>query len=127
MFILGEEREDALLGLQLPSSLARLVRGESVHPELDDCCRPLAYCLEPEDFSPSGLNVIPLWEGHSTITGFYFSGGQTIFIIFEVEDIDHFTTLGTTVESVVEDLLAERVDELLDPEDLEELRSLLSM
>lgn len=126
MIILGNQRDEAISKLRLTTNLARLTRGESVHPELDDCCRVLEFCLEPEDFSPSGLDVIPLWEGHSSITGFYLSEGKPTFIFYEVEDIDEFRILGTTLNSVVEDLLSQQVDELLEPEEIDELRSLLT-
>ena len=63
MMITGNLRELEIEKLNLTSSLLKLTRGEFVHEDLEFRCKKPKYSLEAEDFSPSGLDVIPLWEG----------------------------------------------------------------
>ena len=105
MMILGTERTRLISGLGLPEPLLALTRGEPPHPELKYWCRKLAYSTEPEDMAPKGLDMVPLWEGENSITGFVLRDGRPVFIHFDVEYIDEYRELGGDIGSVVHDLL----------------------
>lgn len=98
MLILGDERERVIHGLQLSTAMQALARGRGpvLHEELEYCCRPLAYSLEKESFCPRGLDVVPLWEGHSSITGVVLRDGCALFVRYEVEEIERVIELGST-------------------------------
>lgn len=125
--ILGSDREYYLNELNLSENLYKLTQGKSLHHELDDCCRRLAYSSEPEDFSPTGLDVIPLWEGHSTITGFHVIGGQFEFIKYYVEDIENYKVIGTIINDVLNDLIENEVFAEIEDEELKKIKSLLGL
>jgi len=126
MVILGSEREKQLQKLNLSSNIYNLTQNQSIHPELDDCCRRLAYSSEPEDFSPKGIDVIPLWEGHSTITGFHVSNGELEFIKYYVESIDDYKVLGSSITDVINDLIENEVFEELENDVINEIKALLN-
>ena len=112
MMILGTERDKRIAALRLPEPVLRLVHGEEVHPELSSWCRQLAFSLEPEDFAPAGLDLVPLWEGESSITGFFEGGdGKRVFIRYDVEYINDYTVVGGTIEAALADVLNEYIDE----------------
>lgn len=106
MLILGSSRDKELDRLNLPDNVRRLTRGESVHPQLDDDCRPPQEAADSQVF-PKGLDVIPLWEGHSSVTGFYRRpNGAPEFIRYEFEYPDDYVVLGGSIHSVITNLLA---------------------
>ena len=127
MMILGIEREQYLNDLILSSNIYKLTQNESLHPELDNCCRRLAYSSEPEDFSPKGLDVVPLWEGHSSITGFHIKSGGPEFIKYYVEDINGYKVIGVTIKEVLTDLIENEVYEEIEDEDLKQIHELLGV
>ena len=121
--ILDNKRTELIKKLGLNEALLRLTSGESVHDELEFRCLKIKYSLEPEDFSPSNLDVIPLWESDITITGFYLDKKESpVFIHYYVEDIDDYKIIGYSVDELVNFLVEEYVD--YDYED--EVRALLS-
>jgi len=117
--ILNEQRDKAIKNLNLPKSLLKLIEGEFVHEDLEFRFNPLSYSLESEDFSPSGLDVTPLWESDSSITGFYLKEDKPIFITYYVDDMDDFKTIGESVDELIEYLVVEY------GEDEDELRGVL--
>lgn len=127
MMILGSEREKYLGELNLSENVYKLTQNQPVHHELDDCCRRLAYSIEPEDFTPEDVDLIPLWEGHSTITGFHVKNGIFEFIKYYVEDIDNFKVLGASITDVLTDLIENEVFEEIEDQDLNEIKSLLGV
>ena len=110
MMILNELRDSEIAKLGLNEAFLKLTQGESVHPELNDYCRPLKYSLEPEKFSPAGIDLVPLWEGNSTITGFYYDDGRPLFIKYEIEYIDEYEVVGRSVSEVIENLISEYIE-----------------
>lgn len=104
MLILGDRREHEILTLGLPENVLRLTAGEHVHDMLDDDCRQLKMAIELPDRCPSGKDVVPLWESHSYITGFVPSEPPQ-FIKFAQEDPEECRELGSTINSVIGDLL----------------------
>lgn len=102
MLIIGSQRASEIEKLQLPPALKSLTRGEFVHPDLEFRCGRLRYTLEPEDFSTIGLDVIPLWEGESSITGFYYNDALPVFIIYNTDDIDSPVEIGRSIRELVE-------------------------
>jgi hypothetical protein len=127
MMILGEKREKYLSELKLSTNVYKLTQNESIHPELNDCCRRLAYSSEPEDFSPKDIDVVPLWEGHSSITGFHISNGKPEFIKYYVESIDSFKVIGSSIQEVLTDLIENEVFEEIEDEDLNKIHELLDV
>jgi hypothetical protein len=122
MIILGSERDRLISELNLPEGVRRLTRGEVVHREIASRARRLAYSTEPEDFSPTGIDIVPLWEGESSITGFYLKGGEPKFIRYDVYCLDEVVELGGTVAELVEDLVR-----FLDAEQSDEVRRILGV
>lgn len=111
MMILGEERERLIDSLNMSKPLRLLTSGGHVHDELDFRCMKIRYSLEPEDFSPTGLDVVPLWESDTSITGFYVDeSNKPVFINYYVEDIDDYKTIGHSIEDLVNFLVEEYVD-----------------
>lgn len=111
MMIVDEKREELISDLKLNESLRRLTSGEFVHNELEFRCLKIKYSLEPEDFSPTGLNVVPLWESDRSITGFYLNEkGDPVFIHYYIEDIDDYKVIGSSVGKLVDFLIEEYVD-----------------
>ena len=122
MMILGDKRSKLISDLGLSNSLQKLTEGEYVHDELEFRCLKLRYSLEPEDFSPQGLGIVPLWESDITITGFYLDeDSKPVFINYYVEDIDDYRLIGTKVSELVDFL----IDEYVEIESENEVRSLL--
>jgi len=119
MMILNEQRDKAIKNLNLPNNLLKIIEGEFIHEDLEFRFNPLRYSLESEDFSPSGLDVIPLWESDNSITGFYLKEDKPIFITYYVDDMDDFTTIGQSIDELIEYLVEEY------GEDEEELREVL--
>jgi hypothetical protein len=105
MMILGEERERLIGGLGGGAAFVRLANGEEVHPALTPWCRRLAFSLEREDFAPAGLNLVPLWEGENSITGFFVRDGVTTFVRYDVEYIEAYEVLGHDVRAVLTDAM----------------------
>jgi hypothetical protein len=111
MMILGDQRQELIDSLEFSESLKSLTRGEYVHDELEFRCQSLKYALEPEDFSPEGINVIPLWESNSSITGFYFDkNSMPVYIHYYVEDIEDYKIIGQNKEDLINFLVEEYVD-----------------
>ena len=106
MLILGAQRDLAIESLRLPTALEKLTRGEFVHRDLEFRCRKLSYSLEPEVFSPKGLEMIPLWEGESSITGFYYTNGSPTFVIWYVDEIESPIKIGHSVADLVDYLVS---------------------
>jgi hypothetical protein len=112
MMVLGPERDVHIASLQAPAGVVRLTRGEHVHSALDPWCRKLAFSLEPDDFAPTGIRLIPLWEGENSITGFYFSDAKArTFIRYDVEYIEEFLVLGSRIEDAIRDIVLEYVED----------------
>lgn len=111
VMVLGAERAARLSKLGLPDGVRRLVLGEMVHPELAPWCRKLSYSVEPEDFAPHGLLLVPLWEGENSITGFYDTAdGGRAFIFYYIEDIEAYRIIGGDIISVFLDLFRRFID-----------------
>jgi hypothetical protein len=112
MMVLGAKRDAHIAALEAPLGVVRLTRGERVHPALDPWCRKLAFSLEPEDFAPLGIELIPLWEGENSITGFYFSeANDPIFIHYDVECIDQFRVVGSTIGEAIRDIILDYIED----------------
>ena len=112
MMILGQKREEMIGQLKLSQSLERLTAGERIHEELEYRCLPLRYSLEPEDFSPAGLDVVPLWESESAITGFYVDNdSKPVVVHYHVEDLEVYRVIGRSPADLVEFLVEEYVDQ----------------
>ncbi|UTV26472.1 hypothetical protein [Photobacterium atrarenae] len=111
MIILGDKRKKLIDNLNFNESLKKLAAGESVHDELDFRCLKLKYSLEPENFYPVELDVVPLWESDTSITGFYLDEkSEPVFIHYYVEDIDEYKVVGKSVADLVEFLVEEYVE-----------------
>lgn len=111
MMILGAKRLKLINGLGISKALKALTNGEHVHEELEFACRGLSYSLESEDFSPAGLDFVPLWESDLSITGFFIDKhSDPIFIHYYVEDIESYKIIGKTVEELVNFIVEEYVD-----------------
>lgn len=111
MMILGDKRQKLIDNLNLSDSLKKLTEGAFVHDELEFRCLKLKYSLEPEDFSPAALDVVPLWESDTSITGFYLDDySEPVFINYYVEDIDDYKVVGKCVSDLVEFLIGEYVE-----------------
>ncbi|GHA31945.1 hypothetical protein GCM10007086_01330 [Photobacterium aphoticum] len=91
--------------------LRRLTRGEFVHDDLEYRCYPLTYSLECDQFAPTGMTFIPLWEGESSITGFYVDNNRTHFITFSIEDIDDYSLIGTSIDALIDHLVQQYGDD----------------
>ncbi|MGF1687078.1 hypothetical protein L4C36_10320 [Photobacterium japonica] len=107
MIILGDKRQRCIDSLNLSASLRRLTRGEFVHDDLEYRCYPLTYCLECEAFAPTGMTFIPLWEGESSITGFYVDNHRVHYITFPIEEIDEYSLIGTSMDDLIDYLVQE--------------------
>jgi len=105
MNVTESEREEAIGKLNLTSSLLKLTRGEFIHEDLEFCCYKPKYYLEPENFSPPGLVVIPLWEVDDSITGFYFEDQEPVFIRYYVDYLDDPKVIGRSVKELIEFLV----------------------
>ncbi|MEL0603056.1 hypothetical protein [Pseudoalteromonas undina] len=107
MIITGSIRDAEIEKLNLTKALLKLTRGEFVHDDLEFRCSGLMYSLETDDFSPKGLDIIPLWEGESSITGFYLFDSKPIFIKYYIDDIDSLIPIGKSVSNLVDYLVTE--------------------
>jgi hypothetical protein len=110
MMILGSKRENLIDSLNLSSSMKKLTKGEFVHDELEFRCLELKYSLESDDFSPSGMELVPLWESDTSITGVYLDGEETVFIRYFIEEITDIKVIGRTVNDLIDYLVGEYVD-----------------
>ena len=111
MMILGKERDKLIDSLNLTESMRKLTKGEFVHDELEFRCNKVKYSLGPEDFSPAGLDVIPLWESETSIMGFYLDEEeQPNFIHYYIEDINDYEIIGNTIDDLVKYLIGEYVE-----------------
>lgn len=111
MIILGDKRQRCIDRLNLSPMLRRLTRGEFVHDDLEYRCYPLTYSLECDQFAPTGMTFIPLWEGESSITGFYVDNNRTHFITFSIEDIDDYSLIGTSIDALIDHLVQQYGDD----------------
>lgn len=111
MMILGDQRYRLIESLGFNDKLKALTKGNVIHSELEFRCMSLKYSLEPEDFCPDGIDVIPLWESESSITGFYLDDlEKPIFIHYGVESIEDYKVLGSSISDLVNFLVSEYVD-----------------
>lgn len=111
MMILGDERQKIIDSLNLSDSLKELIKGEFIHDELEFRCLKLKYSLEAEDFSPQGVDFIPLWESDLTITGFYLGGNlNSVFIHYDIESIEDYKVIGHSLDGLIEFLVSEYVE-----------------
>ena len=118
--ITGKQRDIEINKLNLSNSLVKLTRGEFVHNDLEFRCEAIKYSLEPENFSPNGIDVIPLWENQSSITGFYYINDSPIFIQYYIDDIENYKTIGNNISELCNYLVTEYA------EHEEELRTILN-
>ncbi len=102
MLIHSPDREAEIAGLNLPQTVLKLTRGEFVHRMLSDDCRELKLLWEL-DVSPNDLTVVPLWEGHSYVTGFAKETSQ--YIKFDFYRPQAYEVLGASIRAVIADLL----------------------
>jgi hypothetical protein len=110
MMILGSKREEMINNLNFTAPLRKLTNGEYVHDELEFRCLELKYALETDDFSPNNVDLVPLWESDTSITGFYMNEEKPVFVHYYIEDIADLKTIGTSVEDLVAYLVSEYVD-----------------
>ena len=111
MMIIGKVRNEKIGKLGLSDSLLKLSQGQFVHDELEFRCMEIKYSLEDEDFSPSKLDVVPLWESDSSITGFYLnSDNKAIFIHYYIDNIDEYQIIGDSESNLIDFLVSEYVD-----------------
>lgn len=111
MMILGKERQKMIDGLRMNNSLKMLTLGQFVHEELEFRCLELKYSLESEDFSPNGIDLVPLWESDNSITGFYLDDKfKPVFIHYYVDDINDYKVIANSVYSLIDFLVEEYVD-----------------
>jgi hypothetical protein len=104
--ILGRAREQALRSLELPQLMLAIALDPACAPAvLRDDCRKLAYAYEP-DMHPTGIDVVPLWEGHSSITAFAAHLVPAAYIQYEVEYIEDYAILGVSPHAITTKLLA---------------------
>ncbi|WP_104403324.1 hypothetical protein [Vibrio penaeicida] len=120
MIITGSTRDHEIEKLNLTKALLKLSKGEFVHDDLEFRCNTLMYSLDTEDFSPNGLDVVPLWEGESSITGFYIHELKPIFITYNIDEIDSPKKIGNSISDLIDYLAVEY------GEDEDELKLLLS-
>lgn len=121
MVLLGDEREIGISKLGFGINLLRLTKGEFVHEELEFRCFPIKYSLEGETFAPEGIDLLPLWESDSSITGAMFQAGSPVFIHYYIDEIDDYTEIGGSVDELIDFL----VDEYVEYEFEQEVRELL--
>ena len=110
MMILGSKRKEMISNLNLSAPLRKLTNGEYVHDELEFRCQDLKYSLEKDDFSPSNMDLVPLWECDTSITGFYMNDEKPVFVHYYIEDFASLKTIGASVEDLVSYLVNEYVD-----------------
>lgn len=121
MLITGNRRDRELEKLSLPPAILALTHGDVVHQDLEFRCQKLKYSHEPEDFSPPGIDVYPLWEDDLSVTGFFYNeGGGLVFIRHYFEDHDKYLHIGESVQDLIDYLVREYA------EDEQELRSILA-
>jgi hypothetical protein len=117
MVILGDKRLKLIDNLNLSDALKKLTSGEFVHDELELRCLELKYSLETEDFSPTDIDAIPLWESDTSITAFYLDENlKPVFIHYYIEDIDDYKVVGRDIYDLVNFLVDEYVDYDLEQE-----------
>ncbi len=88
-----------------------LISGVHVHEDFDNRFSKIRYSAEKEDFSPNGLDVVPLLETDLTITGFFIDENEKPnFIQFDIEDPDDYENIGNTKEDLINFLVEEYVD-----------------
>lgn len=91
--------------------LLKLTNGEFVHDELEFRCFKLKYSIESDNFAPAGINLVPLWESDSSITGFYNDEHDApCFIHYYIDGLDSYRTIGKTLTDLVNFLVEEYVD-----------------
>ena len=115
MMILGDNRDQEIERLKLSKNILKLIQGGFVHEDLEFRCNKLKYSLEPEEFSPEGIDLIPLWEGEYSITGFYISGSSYKFITYYIDDIEAKRIIATNETELIDYLViqyAEHENEL---------------
>ncbi|WP_417358793.1 hypothetical protein [Gallaecimonas pentaromativorans] len=82
-----------------------------MHEDFDNRFSKIRYSAEKEDFSPNGLDVVPLLETDLTITGFFIDENEKPnFIQFDIEDPDDYENIGNTKEDLINFLVEEYVD-----------------
>jgi hypothetical protein len=112
--------------MELPDNINRLTKGEYVHDMLSDDCHPLSWAIDHPDICPSNCDVVPLWEGDSSITGFMRLEDGVQFVKFDIEDPDRYEILGPTINSVITNLLIRYwTEQEAEDEDLIEVAYLL--
>ncbi len=97
-------RKTILEGLNLPSAIYKMATGVHIPELLEDDCRQLKYVYEQRLKFPE-FDFIPLWEGHSTITGCHKGNNLWTYFKFEIECPEEIQVLGTSVHAVIADLL----------------------
>lgn len=103
MILTGKVREEILNSLNLPAGILRLSKGQVPHELMEDDIRKLTYSYDFPDCSPDGITVCPIWEGHSTITGFAVEKG--CYIRYEIESPNSYELFTSSVNSVITNLL----------------------
>ena len=111
MMIIGKNRSEKINELGFSDSLLKLCKGQFIHDELEFRCMEIKYSLEIEDFSPTDLDVVPLWESDSSITGFYLGhNNKAVYIHYYIDDIDKYQTIGKSISDLIDFLVSEYVD-----------------
>jgi hypothetical protein len=87
-------------------NIVKLTRGEFVHEMLADDCRKLGMGADFQ-ICPEGIPVVPLWEGHSSVTGYCQSDNpeRRRFIRYEFEYPEEYVLLGYNIHAVITQLL----------------------
>lgn len=111
--ILNEDRLNEIKRLSLHPQIERLTQGfgKDIHFELEFCCRELNYSLDEDLFSPGIEDFIPLWEGHSSVTGFFWEKDKPIFVRCEIEEPENFKHLGSSEKELLVHLFRREIDE----------------
>lgn len=121
MIIKGALRDKVIGNLGLTNSLLKLTRGEFVHEDLEYQCQSLKYSLEPEDFAPKDIELIPLWESESSITGVSEIEGEFRYIHYYVDSIESYKIIAKSIEGLINHL----VDEFAENERESDVHNLL--
>jgi len=86
-------------------AICNIVSGKYVPSLLKDDCRQLKYYYENDVELPS-FDFIPLWEGHSCMTGFQIQENGKDFFKFYLENPNKIFRLGSSFDAVIADLLS---------------------
>lgn len=105
MKVSEEDREAEINGLNLPSNLLKIALAREVPKLLKDHCRKVKYYYEPDIRLPE-FEFVPLWEGHSSITGFRYQGDSIQYFKFHIETPEAIKDLGTSIHGVISDIFA---------------------